>query len=354
MRKLANALTDKQDTENKRVNIYKYKSNSNENNKPLGLKGEVTAEKALQHAEMLSNSVRKKYKHLAKRFRKANMECFRLYDWDSKEIRIVVDWYAGNLVVAEYERLQTGMGYLPQMAQAVANALNVPMENVHIKKRHTNTEGLRYSKLADQGKLLEVKEGDLKFLVNLTDFLDTGLFSDHRQTRKLICKMSEGKDFLNLFAYTGAFTCVAALGHARSTVTVDRSQTYINWAKDNLKLNKLWSDRHKLVQSDVMEYLAKAEKDNKRFDLAFVDPPSFYGEQSTGASFDINRDHPELINKVLKVMRPGSDIFFSTNHQRFEPSFDSLKVKEIIKLTPKSIPEDYRNRDIHQCWHIKV
>ncbi len=325
------------------------------NNRKKGLKGVVTPEKALCHAEMLSNSARNKYRHIKKRFRKARIECFRLYDWDSPEIRIVVDWYAGHLVVAEYERLQTGPEYLPQMAEAAALALNVPMENVHIRKRHTKVEeGPRYSKLASLDKRMEVTEGDLKFLVNLTDFLDTGLFSDHRQTRNIIRKMAEGKDFLNLFAYTGAFTCAAALGNARSTVTVDRSQTYINWAKDNLELNELWSDRHELVQTDAMKYLARADREGMKFDLAFVDPPSFYKDQVEGVDFDINRDHPKLINKVLKIMRPGSDILFSTNHQRFEPSFDDLNVKEIIPLTPKTIPEDYRNRNIHHCWQIKV
>ncbi|MBU1087318.1 MAG: class I SAM-dependent methyltransferase [Candidatus Omnitrophica bacterium] len=328
---------------------------SNKYSKPAELKGLVTAEKALQHAQMLSNSVKKKYNHFKKRFSKARIDCFRLYDWDSKEIRLVVDWYAGHLVVAEYERLQTGPEYLPQMARAAAAALNVSMENVHMKKRHTNVEeGHRYSKLACEDKRMEVSEGDLKFLVNLTDFLDTGLFSDHRQTRNIIRKMAEGKDFLNLFAYTGAFTCAAALGNARSTVTVDRSQTYVNWAKDNLELNALWSDQHKLVQSDVMKFLALADKADQKFDLVFVDPPSFYKEQSAGIDFDINRGHPDLINKVLKVTRPGSDIFFSTNHQRFEPMFDGLAVKEIIALTPKTIPEDYRNRSIHHCWQIKT
>ena len=309
----------------------------------------------MDHAEMLSNSVRNKYRHIKKRFRKAGTECFRLYDWDSPEIRIVVDWYAGHLVVSEYERLQTGPEYLPQMAEAAASALNVPMENVHIRKRHTKVaDGPRYSKIASSDKRIEVKEGDLKFLVNLTDFLDTGLFSDHRETRRIIRKMAEGKDFLNLFAYTGAFTCAAALGNARSTVTVDRSETYVNWVKDNLELNGLWNDRHKLVQSDVLKYLARADKNGKKFDLAFVDPPSFFKEGSTGVNFDINRDHPDLINMVLKIMRPDSDVIFSTNHQMFEPRFEDLKVKEIISLTPKTIPEDYRNRNIHRCWQMKV
>ena len=151
------------------------KSYFSKDNKPAGLKGVVTPEKALYHARMLSSSVKNKYRHLAKRFRKARIDCFRLYDWDSREIRIVVDWYAGHLVVAEYERLQTGPEYLGQMARAAAAALNVAMENVHIRKRHTKVaEGTRYRKLAVKGRRMEVREGDFKFLVNLTDFLDTG------------------------------------------------------------------------------------------------------------------------------------------------------------------------------------
>lgn len=318
------------------------------------LKGVVTPERALQHAQILSNSLKKNYRHFSRRYRKLGIECFRLYDWDTSEIRIVVDWYAGHLVVAEYERLQTGPEYLPQMAEAAALALNVPMEKVHMRRRHTGSdEGPRYGKIASEEERMEVREGDLKFLVNLTDFLDTGLFSDHRQTRSIIRKMAEGKDFLNLFAYTGAFTCAAALGNARSTVTVDRSLTYVNWAKDNLELNGLWDDKHELVQSDVMRYLERAYKEGRKFDLAFVDPPSFFKEKATVADFDINRDHPQLINAVLKIMKPGGDLLFSTNHQKFTPRFEDLKVKEIIPLTPRTIPEDYSNRNIHHCWHMK-
>ncbi|MDD4013236.1 MAG: class I SAM-dependent methyltransferase [Candidatus Omnitrophica bacterium] len=327
----------------------------NENAGERKLKGVVTPEREAYHAQILTNSLKKWYKHFAKRYRKAGIECFRLYDWDTAEIRIIVDWYAGHLVVSEYERLQTGPEYLPRMAEAAALALNVPMENVHIRKRHTNVkEGPRYTKIASEAKLMEVREGDLKFLVNLTDYLDTGLYSDHRVTRGIIRKMAEGKDFLNLFAYTGAFTCAAALGGARSTVTVDRSKTYINWAMDNLKLNGLWNDKHRLIQSDALRYLDRAYRDGKSFDLVFVDPPSFFTEKLTDTGFDINRDHPQLIKMALRIIKPGGDLFFSTNHQGFVPRFDGLKVKEIIPLTPRTIPEDYKNRSIHQCWQIKV
>jgi len=322
--------------------------------KPL-LKGFVTPQKALVHGQTLANSVVKRYRHLYKRFKRENIDCFRLYDWDSPDIRIVVDWYAGHLVVAEYERKQTGPEYLPQMAAAAARALNVPAQNIHLKRRHTNVEvGLRYKKLGSQGKRFEVNERKLRFWVNLSDFLDTGLYSDHRDTRTIISRLAQGKDFLNLFAYTGAFTVAAAAGQAKSTVTVDRSETYLYWAKDNLALNGLWGDKHTIVQSDVNKYLAQAKASLKRFDLVFVDPPSFFNDSQDLVEFDINRDHPRLLNDVLAVTAPGGEIFFSTNHQRFEPRFDGLLVKDIIKLTPKTIPEDYRNKNVHNCWQIKV
>ncbi|MFH1875805.1 MAG: class I SAM-dependent methyltransferase [Candidatus Omnitrophota bacterium] len=318
-------------------------------------KGFVTAEKAARQAEDLAGSVRKWFRHFSRRFKRQNIDCFRLYDWNSPDIRIVVDWYAGHLVVAEYERIQTGPEYLPHMARAVAAALNIPAENVHIKRRHTKpAEGSRYAKLDSRGTRIAVCERDLRFLVNVSDFLDTGLYSDHRDTRVIVGNCSKGKDFLNLFAYTGTFTCAAAAAGARSSVSVDRSETYCAWARDNLTLNGLASKQHVLVQSDVMKYLAVALNRGYRCNLAFVDPPSFYKDERLQASFDINRDHPELLSRVIKIMKPGSDLFFSTNHQRFAPRFEGIVFQEIVELTPKTIPEDYRNRAVHRCWLMKV
>lgn len=318
-------------------------------------KGFVTPEKIKLQIETFSNTLRKHFRHFWRKFKREGIECFRLYDWDAPDIRIVVDWYAGHLVVAEYERLQTGPEYLPQMAAAAASVLNVAPDKVYVRRRHTNTsEGPRYTKIDSRGARFEVRERNLRFWVNLSDFLDTGLYSDHRNTRVIIEKLAPGKDFLNLFAYTGAFSCAAAKGGAKSTVTVDRSRVYLDWAKDNLALNGINGQEHKLVRSDAITFLYDAYSKRQRFTLAFVDPPSFFKDESARASFDINRDHPELIRNVLKIMHPGSDLFFSTNHQRFEPRFDGITVKQIIKLTPKTIPEDYRNRNAHNCWHIKV
>jgi len=316
----------------------------------------ITSEKARQHAELLSNRVRNRFRYLSKRFNRQDIDCFRLYDWDIPEVRAAVDWYAGHIVIAEYERLQTGPDWLPRMAEALSHALGVPPEKIFMKRRHTRTPGKkRYTKLDKSGHRIEVKERNLRFWVNLRDFLDTGLYLDHRDTRVLIGSLAEGKDFLNLFAYTGSFTCAAAAGGARSTVTVDRSENYIKWAKDNLELNgHMGGNRHRFIQSDVGLFLERALHEGSRYTLAFVDPPSFFTYERDNVDFDINRDHPQLIKSVLPVMVPGSTIFFSTNHQRFEPHMEGLPVKDLIELTPSTIPEDYRNRKIHRCWKITV
>jgi 23S rRNA (cytosine1962-C5)-methyltransferase len=313
----------------------------------------TSAEKLKYHAGLLSNRVKKRFAHLYKKFKKQKIDCFRLYDWDIPEIRAVVDWYAGHVVVGEYVRWQTGESWLPYMANAVADALKVDPNNVHVRRRQTGTEGKpRYSKISSKGKRFEVNERNLKFWVNLDDFLDTGLFSDHRDTRVIVGKMAAGKDFLNLFAYTGSFTCAAAAGGAKTTTTVDRSSTYLDWAQDNLELNKLSAPKHQLIRSDVNKFLEKAYRERRRFELAFVDPPSFFQDELNSVSFDINADHPELLRNVLKVMVPGAPVFFSTNHQRFEPNLETPLAKDLTELTPKTIPEDYRNRQIHRCWRM--
>ncbi len=321
--------------------------------KEYELKGLVTPERTKYHAQILSNRIRNRFRHLSKRFRRQGIDCFRLYDWDIPEVRAVVDWYAGHAVIAEYIRLQTGPEWLPQMAKAVAETLNLSPEKVHFKRRQTKTkEGPRYRRIASTDERFEVRERDLKFWVNLDDFLDTGLYSDHRDTRVIVKKLAQGKDFLNLYGYTGAFTCAAAAGGAKTTVTVDRSATYLKWAEDNLKLNGLWGPQHSLVQSDVKKFLFRARLEGRRFTLAFVDPPSFFNDKGRGVSFDINQDHPELLRDTLKVMVPGSPVFFSTNHQRFEPKMDDLPVRELTEITLSTIPEDYRNKQVHRCWRM--
>ncbi|MFT7538861.1 MAG: 23S rRNA (cytosine1962-C5)-methyltransferase [Lysobacterales bacterium] len=308
-----------------------------------------------EHAEILANRVKKRYEHLRKRFKKQNIDCFRLYDWDIPEVRAVVDWYDGHIVIGEYTRTQTGPGWLPRMAQEVVQALGLPPENIHVKKRSTkNDRGSKYAHVAKKGKRFTVNERDLKFWINPSDFLDTGLYSDHRNTRVLFRDMAKDEDVINLYAYTGAFSCAAAKGGAKSIVTVDRSASNIKWAKDNFALNDIAHKNYTFIQSDVDKFLSKVEDSDRKFTLGFVDPPSFFNNESTGQEFDVNLDHMELLQNVLKIMAPGATLFFSTNHQRFEPQLEKLDVDDLKELTPKTIPEDFRNQQVHRCWQMTV
>ncbi len=313
-----------------------------------------TPEQVASQASMLGNRVRKRHAHLMRKFEREGIEAFRLYDWDIPEIRAVVDWYAGHIVIAEYERRQTGPDWLPTMADALGKALSISPDRVHQKRRRTAVEdGPRYAPAAGKGERFPVRERDLQFLVNLSNRLDTGLFSDHRDTRQIVQALAAKSDFLNLYAYTGTFTCSAAKGGAKSTCTVDRSHTYLDWARDNLAHNGLDGPEHEMVAADAMRHLEHMGREGRTFTLAVVDPPSFSGTHA-GTEFEILRDHPELLRKVLAVMAPGSVVFFSTNHQRFEPRLGDLACLSMREITPDTIPEDYRNRRVHRCWRIEV
>ncbi|WP_300675205.1 class I SAM-dependent methyltransferase [Desulfoluna sp.] len=317
----------------------------------------ILEDKYRRQGEMLANKAKKTHKHLKKRFAQQGIEVFRIYDWDIPEIRAVVDWYAGHLVVGEYTRAQSTPDWLPMMGKAVAEALNVPMEKVHLKERKAGRQdGKRYERIDHTDAQIVMGERDLKFYVNPFDYVDTGLFSDHRNTRAMVRDMAQGKDFLNLYCYTGAFTCYAAKGGAASTTSVDRSETAVRWVRKNLELNELTSDRHIVKQMHTPEFLQKAKKEGHTYDLAVVDPPSFSTTVTTGESFDIVKDHTWLLNNVVSLMRPKSTIFFSTNHQDFTSKLDILPVSSFEEITDKTIPEDYisKRKTIHRCWKIIV
>ncbi len=317
-------------------------------------------EKYQHQARMLANRAAKQFRHLKKRFARRQIDVFRIYDWDIPEIRAVVDWYAGHLVVGEYTRRQSTPQWLPMMGRAVAEALKVPVENLHLKQRRTGTQGeagkKRYERLARTEQKIVLRERDLKFSVNLDDFVDTGLFGDHRETRQMVRDLAADKDVLNLFCYSGAFTCYAAKGGARSTLSVDRARTAVRWTRENLSLNGLGGKNHVQVQAHVFDFLEKAAAESKRFDLAVVDPPSFATSRDGAHNMDIVRDHPRLINMTAALMRPSGTIFFSTNHQAFDPRLEEIRTADIREITDITIPEDYRKRKkpIHRCWRITV
>ena len=335
-------------------------------------------------AQMLGNRVRKNFRKLKPGFDRRTVEVFRVYDRDIPEVRAVVDWYAGHAVLGEYARTQTeDEAYPAALAAAVASALEIPPGNVHFKQRRTRpaqaggakSGGVeRYQRLARTDQRLIVREGSLRFLVNLDDYIDTGLFADHRETRALVAAQSAGARFLNLFAYTGSFTCAAARGGAAKTTTVDVSASYLDWAKDNLALNATpaapaaaASDgvtpdnaargaprpdpgAHEFVKDDAREFLARAAREGRSYSLCVLDPPSFSTRDS--GSFDVQRDHRALLEETLRVIEPGGVLWFSTNHQRFEPKLAGLPAKSVTETTAQTVPVDYRNRQVHRSFRI--
>ena len=307
-----------------------------------------------KHAEMLANRVRKNFKNLAPKFAKQNIAAFRLYNLDIPEIRAVVDWYEGHVILGEYVREQTDHDrYLEGLSTAVAAALGIPLENVHTRRRTTRPlEGDRYQRLAKTNERIEVREGDLKFLVNLDDFLDVGLFTDHRMTRWIVRDLVQGKRFLNLFAYTGSFSVYAAKGGAKSVSTVDMSRRYIDWAKDNMELNGLqnacpmdWSS------TEVREYLERASMAGNRWDVILLDPPS-YSTREGMEPFDILYDHRSLVESAMAVLERGGVLFFSTNHQRFEPDLDEMYGAKVTEISHLTLPVDYQGRTPHRLFQI--
>jgi len=307
-------------------------------------------------AEMFANRLRKNLKKLKKWANREGVDCYRLYDADLPEYAVAVDLYGDEVHLQEYrapkeidenkaaERLREVQDALPQV-------LDLTPDKIHLKVRQQQKGSLQYEKQARRDVLKEVHEGNCTFLVNLTDYLDTGLFLDHRSTRKLIQKMATGCRFLNLFAYTGAATVHALTGGAISTTTVDMSKTYLAWAEKNLALNHFDPAEEEMIQADCLTWLDTA---TGQYDLIFLDPPTFSNSKGMDATFDVQRDHVELLRKTVRLLAPGGSLIFSNNLRKFNMDRDALVDLDIEDISAKTIPTDFeRNPRIHNCWLIK-
>jgi len=309
---------------------------------------------------MLANRVRKRARHLRKWARREGVTCYRLYDRDIPEIPLVVDWYDGRVHIAEFRRERDDESesrpgqWLDAMAEAVASALGVGEEDLYVKARQRQRGSWQYQRQGSSGERFAVSEGDLRYYVNLADYLDTGLFLDHRQTRRLVSAAAAGARFLNLFCYTGSFTACAAVAGARETLSVDLSNTYLRWAEDNLALNRVKGSGHRFLRADVLEYLRDPRRPTAHFDLAFLDPPSFSNSKSMRDVLDIQRDHVFLIERTLEMLRPGGVLYFSTGRRRFrfEPDLIRAFPVEVDDLTEATTPPDFRAGRAHRCWRI--
>ncbi len=332
-------------------------------------------------ARMFANRLGKNLKQLEKWARTSGVSCYRLYDADMPEYAFAIDSY--RVIAEEHARddirlIEGGRIWLHVQEYAAPASIEeeavrrrraeafsvlpevtgVPPERIRVRVRKRQTRGSQYQKVADQFRFHIVEEGGLRFRVNFDDYLDTGLFLDHRPTRARIRGIASGKRFLNLFSYTGTVTVYAAAGGACSSVSVDLSRTYLDWAERNLALNNLARRDHQLVQADCRDWLADAarglDKYRDKYDLIFLDPPTFSNSKRMEGVLDVTRDHAALIEACMPVLAPGGLLVFSTNAQKFKLDPSLAERYDVRDISAATVPRDFaRNPRIHRCYDIR-
>jgi 23S rRNA G2069 N7-methylase RlmK/C1962 C5-methylase RlmI len=343
-------------------------------------------DKTASQVQMLANRLQKRFRHLKKWAQRTGVGAFRLYDRDIPEIPLVLDFYGdcgkpetsalcGALYKRPYEKDEAEEDkWLSAMGEAASAALGINLERVFLKQRQKQKGLSQYEKIGEKRFEKTVNEGGLSFKVNLSDYLDTGLFIDRRLLREMVRKESAGKKILNLFSYTGSFSVYAANGGALSTDSVDLSNTYLNWARENFSLNNFSADilqiwdffkgdsncAHKLIRADVLEFLEKAKTAKKQWDIIVLDPPGFSNSKKMTDDFDLQRDLTELLGKCLKLLAPSGKIFLSVNIKRSAPAADELKDSlsqyasnlRITDLGEKLIDEDFKGRKTPKAFML--
>jgi 23S rRNA G2069 N7-methylase RlmK/C1962 C5-methylase RlmI len=314
--------------------------------------------KTIAQAEMLGNRLRKRYAHLSKWARRTGAGAFRLYDRDIPEIPLLLDLYgnavAGSLYQRPYEKDPTEEAvWLEAMRETVSTALTIDARHIFIKTREHQRGKAQYEKRGAEHFVREIREGGLLFKVNLSDYLDTGIFLDRRRLRAMIREEAAGKRVLNLFCYTASFSVYAATGGAAETDSVDLSNTYLDWAKENFSLNGFTLDRHRLIRSDVLLFLEQAAKARHRWDLIILDPPAFSNSKKMRDDLDINRDQGMLIRRCMDVLAPGGNLIFSVNMKGFKLDTQQFKAFHIIDMTEQLRDEDFRGRRIPLCHRFQ-
>jgi len=312
-------------------------------------------------AQMFANRLRKNLQRLDPWAEREHIDCFRVYDADMPEYAFAIDLYgrgSRHVYVQEYappgsvdqegarDRRREALAVLPEV-------LAVPLSHVHSRVRKPQKGSEQYEKREAKAERHAVQEGGLKFWVNFRDYLDTGLFLDHRIVRALLRDWAKGADFLNLFCYTGSATVYAAAGAARSSTSVDLSNTYLDWAHENLLLNGFGGPNHELHRADCLQWLEEQEPRGARFDLIFVDPPTFSNSKRMDGVLDVQRDHVGMIRRSLKLLRPSGRLVFSTNYTRFKLDAQALADLSVEDISARTIPKDFaRHARIHRCFVI--
>lgn len=306
---------------------------------------------------MFRNRLAKVYKHRSKQAKRMQVSCYRIYDHDLPEFPFCIELYEDKLYLAEYLR-RHGMtdeehdAWLDNCLLIISEITGIDPVLIYVRqrKRMSHREG-QYEKIDTKQEFFTVIENGLKFLVNLTDYLDTGLFLDHRITRQMVKEQCKDKRVLNLFCYTGSFSVYAAAGGAATVTSVDLSKTYLNWAEDNFVINHLKDkERYQFHHADVKQYLKTLAPES--FDLVIIDPPTFSNSKRMKDFLDIQRDHVELLNDVLAATAKNGIIYFSTNFSKFILEADQLKASEIKDITKATTPFDFEGKLKRWCYRI--
>lgn len=300
-----------------------------------------------------ANRLRKNARHWGKWARRQGIGCYRLYDRDIPEFAFIVDRYGERIHLQAYERTGSDPavegGALEAVRAMTAEVLECPLEHVVTKHRSRRSAGEQHEKTGARGEDFIVSEGGLRFIVNLDAYLDTGLFLDHRNTRAMVAAEAGGRRFLNLFCYTGSFSVHAAAGGACASLSLDLSNTYLEWARCNFRLNGVDEAKHRLERCDVLQWLQEPRQ--HAFDLIVLDPPAFSTSKAMSAVLDIQRDHPWLLERCADLLADGGVLYFSTNLRSFR--LEGLPARLTgEEISGRTVPDDFRNRRIHRCWRL--
>lgn len=306
---------------------------------------------------MFRNRLIKVFRHLSKQARRLQLSCYRLYDHDLPEFPFCIEFYDEKLYVAEYKR-RHGMSeeehdhWMEKSLEIISEVLSINKDNIFLKLRQRKPGRLgQYQRINEEQHEFAVTENGLQFIVNLSDYLDTGLFLDHRITRQMVKEKSAGKKVLNLFAYTGSFSVYAAAGNADEVVTADLSKTYLQWAEKNMRLNGFNDQaKYSFVQTDVMQYLKQLPADH--YDIIVMDPPTFSNSKRMDDFLDIQRDHAGMINDCMRSLRPGGILYFSTNSRKFVLDEKSTQASTIKDITKATTPFDFEGRLFRWCYYL--
>jgi 23S rRNA (cytosine1962-C5)-methyltransferase len=322
--------------------------------------------------QMFRNRLTKMYRHVAKLARRQGVSCYRIYDHDLPEFPFCIELYEDKIYLAEYNR-RHGMtddehqAWLESCVPVISGILDIPDEKIYFRQRRRKAGRLdQYEKLASEQEFFVVKEAGLSFKVNLTDYLDTGLFLDHRITRGMVRDEARGKRVLNLFCYTGSFSVYAAAGGAASVDSIDLSRTYLGWAGANMALNGVANGQggpmagvdpaaQRFIHADVKQWLDEVPAGGGvggGYDLVVMDPPTFSNSKRMKDILDIQRDHAELINKTLRVMKEGGVLYFSTNYRKFQLETEKIMAASIKDITNATTPFDFQGKLFRCCYKI--